>query len=308
MDGDSSIRAKAAFSRMLTKAQRAHHLLRRRCHTMEIYNVDILTHLFDSLVKPILNFGCEVWAPSILNNTHITNDHACEKWHRSILKQMLGVCQSTTSNIIMEELGRTPVCFAWLKQALRFWNKIIDKEPDDLIRMALEESFESNTGWVHDLRCALRKLGSSTSLNTMEIIDVEDIMSEVFESWSFKYPSDSNEVRDIPNERRAGFKRLRYQKWFAANYSDDNGLIPFTSALHKRDQIRTIAQFRMGSHWLNSERKRLVDGIHIPRSMRHCQLCGFQKPEDEMHVFEFPFYNDIRPRYQKLLTYIIIYI
>ena len=35
----------------------------------------------------------------------------------------------------------------------------------------------------------------------MEIIDVEDIMSEVFESWSFKYPSDSNEVRDIPNEQ-----------------------------------------------------------------------------------------------------------
>ena len=102
------------------------------------------------------------------------------------------------------------------------------------------------------------------------------------------------------------FKRLRYQKWFAANYSDDNGLIPFTSALHKRDQIRTIAQFRMGSHWLNTERKRLVDGIHIPRSMRHCQLCGFQKPEDEMHMFECPFYNDIRLRYQKLFTYIYI--
>ena len=50
----------------------------------------------------------------------------------------------------MEELGRTPVCFAWLEQALRFWNKIIDKEPKDLIIMALEESFDSNTGWVND--------------------------------------------------------------------------------------------------------------------------------------------------------------
>ena len=82
----------------------------------------------------------------------------------------------------------------------------------------------------------------------------------------------------------------------------ENSLIPFTSALHKRDQIRSIAQFRMGSHWLNTERMRVVDGVHIPRSMRHCQLCGFQKPEDEMHVFECPFYNDIRLRYQKLFT------
>ena len=121
----------------------------------------------------------------------------------------------------MEELGRTPVCFVWLKQALRFWNKIIDKEPDDLIRMALEESFESNTGWVHDLRCALRKLGSSTSLNTMEMIDVEDIMSEGFESWSFKYPSDSNEIRDIPNERRVGFKGERGDVTYSAIHCRD---------------------------------------------------------------------------------------
>jgi hypothetical protein len=158
VDGYSSSRAKAVFSSMFTKAQKAHHMLRRRCHVMEIYNIDILTHLFVSLVQPILNFGCEVWAPSILNNIHITNDHACEKWHRGILKQMLGVCQSTTSNIIMEELGRTPVCFAWLKQTLRFWNKIIDKEPEDLIRMALEESFDSNTGWVHDLHDFILRL------------------------------------------------------------------------------------------------------------------------------------------------------
>ncbi len=185
---------------------------------------------------------------------------------------------------------------------------LVDKEPEDLISMALEESFDSNTGWVHDLRCALHKLGSSINLTIMEVADVDGIMSEVFESWRWKYSSDTNAVRDIPNERRAGFKRLPYQKWFAANNNDENGLIPFTSALHKRDQIRSIAQFRMGSHWLNTEIMRVVDGVHIPLSMRHCQLCGFQKSEDEMHVFEYPFYNDIRLRYQKLFIITYIYI
>ena len=38
-----------------------------------------------------------------------------------------------------------------------------------------------------------------------------------------------------------------------ANNNDENGLIPFTSALHKRDQIRSIAQFRMGSHWFEHQ-------------------------------------------------------
>ncbi len=152
------------------------------------------------------------------------------------------------------------------------------------------------------MRCALHKLGSSIDHNIMEAVGVKGIMSEVFESWRWKYSSDTNVVRDIPNERRAGFQRLRYQKWFAANNNGGNSLIPFTSALHKRDQIRSLAQFRMGSHCLDTERMRVVDGVHIPRSMRHCQLCGFQKPEDEMHVFECPFYNDIRLRYQKLFT------
>ena len=46
--------------------------------------------------------------------------------------------------------------------------------------MALEESFDFNTGWVHDLRCALHKLGSSKNLNILEAVDVEGIMSEVF--------------------------------------------------------------------------------------------------------------------------------
>ena len=59
----------------------------------------------------------------------------------------------------------------------------------------------------------------------------------------------------------------------------------------------------MGYHWLNTERMRVVEIAHIPRSMRHCcQMCGFQKPEDEMHMFDCPFYNDIRLRYQKLFT------
>ncbi len=70
VDGDSSSRTKAAFSRVFTKAQKAHHMLRRRCHVMEIFSIDILTHLFDSLVQPVLNFGCEVWAPSINSEQH----------------------------------------------------------------------------------------------------------------------------------------------------------------------------------------------------------------------------------------------
>jgi hypothetical protein len=302
IDGDPNNRSKQAFSIMFTKAQKAYHKMNGRCHALELYNVDVLTHLFDTLVRPILNFGCEVWGPSMLNNPLITTNHVCEKWHRNILKRMVGVCTSTASNIIMEELDRVPLCFDWLKQALRFWNKTIDKDSNDICRMALEESFITNIGWVHDLRNALIKLGSNADLSSLEMVDVEEIILEVTEKWSFKYPSNTNAVRNIPDTCRAGFKRTRYQKWFAPINNSDKNLMHFTSALHRRDHVRIIAQFRMGSHWLNSEKMRLVNGVHQPRSTRLCQLCGYSKPEDEMHVFECPFYNDIRLRFQDLFT------
>ena len=47
---------------------------------------------------------------------------------------------------------------------------------------------------------------------------------------------------------------------------------------------------------------RLVDGKEVPRSQRICRLCTFNKIEDEMHVFECPFYNDIRIKFQNLFS------
>jgi hypothetical protein len=118
-------RNKAAAARMFSKAKMATFLMFRRCYTMGLHNVSTQLHMFDSLVWPILKFGCEIWGPSVLNNKMVATSHECETWHRSVLKQILGVCTSTTNHIVMEELNRFPLCFEWLKQALRFWNKKI---------------------------------------------------------------------------------------------------------------------------------------------------------------------------------------
>ena len=77
----------------------------------------------------------------------------------------------------------------------------------------------------------------------------------------------------------------------------------FAFHLYRRDQVRVIAQFRMGCHWLNSEQQRMVDGKPLLRSCRLCPCCGHKQREDEMHVFECPYYNDIRLRFKSLFSY-----
>ncbi len=45
----------------------------------------------------------------------------------------------------------------------------------------------------------------------------------------------------------------------------------------------------------------MVKGL-IPRSERVCKLCKYNQCDDEMHLFECPFYNDIRIRFHRLFS------
>ena len=46
------------------------------------------------------------------------------------------------------------------------------------------------------------------------------------------------------------------------------------------------------------------EGVSTPRSKRLCGLCALNKTGNEMHVFECPFYNDIRLEYQSLFKHL----
>ena len=57
---------KGAGRRCINKGRAALYAMVRRCHELDIHNVYIKCHLFDSLVKPILTYGCEIWGPCLL--------------------------------------------------------------------------------------------------------------------------------------------------------------------------------------------------------------------------------------------------
>lgn len=305
-DDTADKRAKRAFEYRFNKAKRAWHLVQGRCHSLGIHNVETRLHLIDALVISSLNSGCEIWGPFLLNNPQIWDKHECELWHKSILKQILGVSKSTTTLTLMEELGRTPIAVSWLKLALGFWNRTIQKHADDFAYIALRTAFENKLGWVRALQSALTRWGIHV-LGSFEEIDVDQVVDQVIDKWKrgMCVPCVDTPIRDIPDDVREGFKTLKYRRWF---YADPCMMkqTKYTSVLHRFEQINTIAKFRMGCHWLNCETARKVDGVCIPRSERVCTLCDFNRCEDEMHVFECPFYTDIRLRYQNLFRHICL--
>ena len=64
-------------------------------------------YLFDHLIKPIVEYGSEVWGFQDWDELETLHLQAC--------KYALGVCSTTTSATVYSELGRHPLIAGRLK-------------------------------------------------------------------------------------------------------------------------------------------------------------------------------------------------
>ena len=90
-------------------------LLLRKCRQLQL-PVDNQLELFDILVKPILLYGCEVWATESVD--------IIEKIHLRFCKYVLQVNKSTCSNMVYGELGVTPLVLHAKSRMIMFWARI----------------------------------------------------------------------------------------------------------------------------------------------------------------------------------------
>ena len=84
-----------AKKQLVVKGNRAMFLLLRKYRQLQL-PVDIQIKLFDILVKPIILYGCEVWATESVD--------IIEKIHLRFCKYVLQVNKSTHSNMVYGEL------------------------------------------------------------------------------------------------------------------------------------------------------------------------------------------------------------
>ena len=215
------------------------------------------------------------------------------------------------------ELGRYPVSMFWLRMATQLWNRALSRGQEDWLRVALTENVRlagDNTlsladrktlwGW-HFIAC-MDSLGITWRSTTGVLLEIPkqlvlDAMHSKWEAWERRHvlsvvgqgPAWAREacaVRAAPATFSQGFKLFVYEKWFAVDkYVKKEH---WSYWLREPHQIRIMAQFRMGSHWLEVQRGRTA---RTHRAARCCRLCT-DCVEDELHVLECPLYADIRSR------------
>ena len=97
------------------KGTRAMFALLRRGRQLQL-PVDIMIHLFDILVKPVLLYGSEIRAHE---GTEIL-----EKLHLRFCKYILLVNKTVCSNMVYGELGEYPVILSAQTRMIMFWVNI----------------------------------------------------------------------------------------------------------------------------------------------------------------------------------------
>ena len=110
-----------AVEALAVAARKAMFCMFRRCTELGIVDIRLKCQLFDTLVSPILCYGCEIWGPQHLQDGWDILD----KVHMLFIRKLLQVRQSTTQFMLYGETGRFPLCITWQKCVMKFYNRMV---------------------------------------------------------------------------------------------------------------------------------------------------------------------------------------
>ena len=269
-------------------AKKAMHAMRRRCIFLGLSDPASICKLFDTLVLPILSYGCEVWAvdPRAVE--------CAEKLHRQFLKQLLGVRNSTSSMVVLAELGRYPVRFHFWQQILRYHNRAVQLPNNRLVKLALLDEFidfrgtmprieELTTNWRSGVRRYVDSHAGQAAI--VRTLDIADIINQEREQYVSEY---------CTSVGQSSLQTYRVM-------NPDHQLADYLTHNFCYANRRLLSRLRCQCFGLQVDVGRFEQ---ISRDLRVCQVCHAKVVEDAQHfLFECPAYSHIRVRHVSLLQH-----
>jgi exonuclease III len=238
-------------------------------------------HLFETVVKPVLMYGSEVWGPCIAKVKKLKADaesgvEECfqdlpiEKLHTLLCRTILGVNARTTKMALYSETGRYPLYIDAITTAVKYLKRI---EAGDCSTL-LNESLKCNIKLAqNDIPCwygSLNNILSSLKLTDPNTGDINYALKCRFDSYWFK------SAFTVQNPTGNSGKKLRTYQLFKTNIHKEEYLDNLTSTTLRS----ALARFRIGAHNLNIEMGRY---IKQPVNERLCKMCSDEVVEDEPH-------------------------
>ena len=240
--------------------------------------------LFHTPIKPILTYGCEIWAPYLLkglkdeNFIDICDKPSSENIHVKVCKLILGVHRKATNNAVRGELGSYPLLISMLTLSFKYWwklNQDCSFGSSSLVVQALIENRSFQYGYYFTWSKGIKSICSL--INNNDIWDRPNILSKSsisdLVSSSLKSKYDQEWYSHISTKQM----KLRTYCQFKKSFNQEN-------YVHILNQVQksVFCKLRISAHTLMIEKGR-YSYPKIPPENRLCTVCDLQETENEFH-------------------------
>lgn len=272
-------------------------------------SVKTSTHLFDSVVKPVLLYNSEIWGSYITdvdklcnistNKTKIYHNFNFEKLHLRWCKYTLGVNSKSSNIAVLAELGRYPLAIEIFTNMIKYWLRVkhLDKSS-----FAYNCYIENSNMVKSDKSCWLTNVYKILSTCNMSHLmegsqyyeDFQDVelvhklrkihhkkvikhcIVEMRKIYSGQF------CMDLFNDYRLnddGNKLRTYR-----TFKNDMYLEKYLINIRDRDLRKYFCRLRISAHNLPIEKGRHRRPKKTPIQDRVCDLCNSGEIGNEMHL------------------------
>ena len=116
---------------LFKKGLKAYYAMSNTLHSINRCNVKNYLACFQALIKPILMYGCEVWATDVLENKKpgkfLSGQNyllTSEKLEMKLLKFLLGTPRGASNVGVRCELSQVPLRIYATSQILKYYNRL----------------------------------------------------------------------------------------------------------------------------------------------------------------------------------------
>ena len=291
----------AANSQMRAKALRALYGLKNNI-VKDSLSYKSRTTLFDTLVKPVLLYGCQVLSPHSKTMKYLTKltddtspinylkymaqDHY-EKFHLKFIKWNLSVHYKSSNIGCWGDTGRYPLFFETTKLAIDYFERVqecYETGDSSLLADAFHEQKTLGLQWYSNLSDLISKHTKSTLTAPHSRTRTSTSITELIRREFVKYWELSK--NDSP--------KLEFYNNIKSKFEPEKYLFYTNNPLHRKN----VTKIRISAHNLYVERGRYETPL-IQREDRWCVFChkttGTKLIEDELHVLTVcKMYDQIR--------------
>ncbi len=242
-----------AYLNLYSKATKAKHMLYKMLGGQNL-SVPVALHLFDSLIAPILSYGCEVIFPLSIKNLKegevfkVFEKLKLEQCHTSFCKFILGVPSRATNAAVKGELGSYPIAIFMFIHCIKYFNRLNtlkDMSSDSLVYKAFMESKSSNLSWFKSIQNMLHislptasSASNNSNLNRFYSHIVSNIKRKYVDQW-FAF------INRTPVNQNQGNKLRIYNK-----FKNSFQLEHYLKIINDRRTRVEICKLRISAHTL----------------------------------------------------------